>query len=347
MSPYSRTHSISFIDRLPTDRDRYLSGEVYKPKRWFKFWRRWSFMLFYGQHKFEKRMITADAKKILWINLSAQSLGDSLMDLSGRVLLAGRTVHLLTSDKNARLYINDHIFSKVADDVMDLDPVYDLIIMDAFGHRSFSEKIKRYKNVPYVGMYGFVNGFEVHRTLFCFYRMAELIGVDFNELKPDLSMRLDPYCHVPVVERPYVTIVVGAEWGFRNYDGWDAVISALVRTYRIVLIGSSNGIPYVQSLDERFPVVNYVGKLSLQQTCHVISMASYQICADGGLWHVACALGVPSVCLFADCQLFLNGSRFLRNTDNQRCVTRYAQNCVSDIPADSVITAFKELVGEC
>ena len=49
-------------------------------------------------------------KEILWINISAPSLGDSLTDLSSRTMLSDRKVDLFTDKKNSDLYKDDFIF---------------------------------------------------------------------------------------------------------------------------------------------------------------------------------------------------------------------------------------------
>ena len=48
--------------------------------------------------------IESKHRRILWINLAASSLGDSLMDLSARPLLVDRNVDLLSHPKNISLY---------------------------------------------------------------------------------------------------------------------------------------------------------------------------------------------------------------------------------------------------
>lgn len=346
MIPYSKTYDISFIDRLPTDRDRYLLDEANSFPRRIKFFRRLAYMAIKGQLPLERQFISKSDGKILWINLSAPSLGDSIMDLSGRVLLAGRTVHLLTSSKNKSLYEFDSIFSKVADCCESLDSDYDLIIMDSYSHRSFENKIRRWLGVPFVGLYGFVNGFEVHRTLFNYYRIAELLGIAYDNLRPNVSIFIPKNISVDIPDRPFITVVVGAEWEFRRYHMWDEVLNCLEGKYEVVLVGSSNGEVESFELQSRRRLVNYVGKLSLMETAFVISKASFQICADGGLWHVACALGTPSVCLFADCQLFLGGKRYYRNTEFQRCIPLYSDHDVSDIGPNVVILGIERCCDE-
>ena len=51
------------------------------------------------------------------------------------------------------------------------------MICDAFSPRVLIQKLFIAPFTPYVGLYEFVNGFEVHRTYFSFGRMMELLDL--------------------------------------------------------------------------------------------------------------------------------------------------------------------------
>ena len=97
------TWDMQVNDDVPSDQKRFLQREVYKPKWMLKFIKRWVVFSLFGQRRCLVEAVPPSVQRILWINLTAPSLGDSLMDLSARRLLAGREVHLLTSGKNAAL----------------------------------------------------------------------------------------------------------------------------------------------------------------------------------------------------------------------------------------------------
>jgi ADP-heptose:LPS heptosyltransferase len=68
------------------------------------------------------------------------------------------------------------------------------------------------------------------------------------------------------------------------------------------------------------------------------------VCADGGLWHVGCALGVPSVVLFADTRLFdAHGRHVCRDTDDLRAEALHHWTAVSEIAPEEVLAAFERL----
>ena len=113
MSLYSLSYEFNFSDFIPSEQKKYLQKEAWKFKRIFKFFRRYLYVYFTGQLKLERDSITQASKSILWINTTAPSLGDSLMDLSGRALLKNYAVDLYTSSKNSILYQYDEIFSNI------------------------------------------------------------------------------------------------------------------------------------------------------------------------------------------------------------------------------------------
>ena len=137
-----------------------------------KFLRRYLFLFFLKQKNLELLSILPNHQKILWINVSAPSLGDSLMDLSSRVLLAGRSVDLFSDAKNINLYLDDQYFNNVYSKASQLNNhEYDLVILDSYSTRSIKIKAKVAPNTVFVGMFGYFNGPEVNRILYLYHQM--------------------------------------------------------------------------------------------------------------------------------------------------------------------------------
>ncbi len=302
----------------------------------------------------ELSTIDSRHKKILWINWAAPSLGDSLMDLSSRVLLKGRDIILLTHPKNFELYQNDNVFSAVYSDVDELKKSnspesFDLVICDSFSPRVVWKKLKIAPSTPFIGMYGYLNGFEVHRTYFSFARMAALLGVSLSDALSGLQIAP----HV-VVQHPYlnridadVCVAVGGEWPFRTYDKWLEVVEYLSNQgYSVKLIGSSNGKHIATKITARLPeVISFVDELGLLQTLNEIKSSKIFLGCDGGLWHCATALRKQSVALFADCELFDDlGNRVTRETTDMVVESLYSPSEVSQISSKSVIKAVERLM---
>jgi len=346
---------------VPSGQQQFLDCRQYLLWKWvFKFFKRRLFCAVFAQHfglTTECVRISDKHQRILWINWAAPSLGDSLMDLSARVLLRGRHITLLTHPKNAVLYIRDPIFKAVFSDPRALRrntnfDQFDLVICDAFSPRTLIKKLLVAPRTQFVGLYGYVNGFEVHRTYFAFARMMELLGIDRTDelTRPTITLPVESKNKPAEVD---VCIAVGGEWSFRRYDHWSAVVSWLIAEgYSVSLVGSENGSKSALEILELEPSVNStVGALSLPEVVAEIAKARVFIGADGGLWHIACSIPIPSVVLFADCQIFDDeGNRTTRETRDIVCETLYDETQVSNIKSDAVIEAFKKLsvrVGSC
>jgi hypothetical protein len=311
-----------------------------------------------GQDLSEINFIPPTARRILWVNQTAPSLGDALMDTSARSLLQGRTVHLLTSDKNAGLFQGDDYFERVFDDArppkeLHQECPYDLAILDSFSPRTITKKREVSADLPFVGLYGYLNGFEVHRTLFSYHRLGRLLGLDLQDIKgqrvvhhalgrtPAADSSCEPH------PKPRITIGIGGEWEFRTYKHWRQFITSIVEVVpdiQITLLGSANGQLEASRLESELSkkvyLRNCVGSLSLYETCSELRRSDLYVGADGGLWHMASGCGIPTVALFADCCLFDGGGqRVSRASPDQNCISLSVDSDVSQIDPCQVVGA--------
>ena len=181
MLGYKKTYVLPFKFHIPNDAQEFLKQKSVI-KTWIKFIKRYLYIILRRQKSREIYNIGPEHKNILWINISAPSLGDSLMDLSGSVLLKDRTIDLYTDKKNANLYQNDFIFSKIFTHNNKVDSSrYDVVIIDSYSTRSINIKAKIAPFTVFVGMFGYYNGPEVNRVLFSFHQLNHLLGYINNE----------------------------------------------------------------------------------------------------------------------------------------------------------------------
>ncbi len=342
---------------VPSDQSNFLEFEGWKFKWVFKYLKRRVYIWVFTRRDLLLESIPKDAKRILWINLSAPSLGDSLMDLSGRVLLEGIKVDLLTDPKNVELYRNDVLFDNVfshSTEIVNenLCSSYDLFILDSFSPRVVRVMQSISSSTGFVGMWGYINGFEVHRTIYSFARIHYLLGSSLSNKKPVVPLLSLNNSNAIGFQRGslsrVIAVVVGAEWQYRCYDKWVDVIGSCISRFEIVLVGSKNGEKDAAEITHKFQTCqNFVGKCSLIDTSQILSMVDVVIAADGGLWHVACALGKPTVGLFAATPIFdLNGNRINRDTSDMLCESVYDSIAVSNIPATEVVSALSRLLNK-
>ena len=108
---FKETYTPSFPEAIPGDIDTFLQ-QTPPLKRFTKYLKRHLILRLTGQLSLESETIPNNAKRILWINLSSPSLGDTLMDLAGRTLLKEFEVTLLTDPFTVQLYQSDRYFNQ-------------------------------------------------------------------------------------------------------------------------------------------------------------------------------------------------------------------------------------------
>jgi ADP-heptose:LPS heptosyltransferase len=347
---FNKTYNLPFNAAIPNSTNAVLNKKSQSSR--IKFYKRCLYLRMKGQVLLETNKILPQHKNILWINFSAPSLGDSLMDLSSRAMLSDRNIDLLTNKKNAHIYENDIYFSAIFNSPNQINSQhYDLVILDSYSTRSVRIKAQVAFNVPFVGMFGFFNGPEVNRVLFSFHQMNSLLGnlkkvSDINRIAmPSIFISDEDYQIIENLDLPehYIVIVVGGEWNFRTYNSWDRVIEELLKlenNTKIVLVGSYNGIEISNLLQGKFKdgqLINYVSKLSFNQTAQILKQSKYTICCDGGLMHAANSLGVSSVVLLAkldeDMQL----------TKASKCLSLFDDMNVNNISIEDIINKCKKI----
>jgi len=350
LSTFKKTYTLPFKYDIPHYTQKYLDTTSFF-KRFSKFFRRYIFIALKSHLSLEQNEIREDQKNILWVNLSAPSLGDSLMDLSSRVLLEGKQVDLFTDSKNGHIYKNDKIFNNCFTDSKDIESAkYDLVIIDSYGTKSLKTKFKYLPKLPYVGMYGHYNGPEVNRVLYSFHRMNQLLGYPVTENKINTTARAVMFISdedeklIADSELPkdYITIAIGGEWDYRTYNLWDVVIEHIVTNYpneNIVLLGSNNAKEEESKLLSKFENINVtsvVAKYSFNQTAGIIKSSKVMLCCDGGLMHAANSVGTDIIPLFAHL------TPQMQLTDAITAYPMYDVKNVNNIKTSDVIESFEK-----
>mgnify|MGYP000005719587 CR=1 FL=1 len=351
MKNFEKTYKLPFKFHIPNYTLDFLVKKSLK-KRNFKFIKRSLFILFNKQKNLEIYRILPEHKKILWINVSAPSLGDSLMDLSSRVLIQDRVVDLFTDTKNANLYKNDLVFKSIftkKNQVTSSD--YDLVIIDSFGTKSINIKASIASQVNYVGMFGFFNGPEVNRVLFNFHRLNQLLDYPKNEIEINSIAKCSlevSYADKSIVVNSnlpsnYIAIALGGEWSYRTYNNWQYIIEELIsdnKDLNIVLLGSGNALEIVKKINNKnyHPnIIDCVNKFTFNQTAEIINRAKILLCCDGGLMHSANSVNTPIIALFAKL------SSEMQLTDAVTAIPIFDEYDVNNITTEEVMLNYKKL----
>jgi ADP-heptose:LPS heptosyltransferase len=352
MFNFKETYKLPFKYKVPNYVDKFLSQKNLF-SAWIKYLKRYCYIILKRQRKLELFSILPHHNEILWINISAPSFGDSLMDLSSRVLLEGRNIDLFTVEKVAEIFLNDHRFNNVYSNIQDIsNRNYSLVIIDSYSSRGIKIKCRIAPTVNFVGMYGYYNGPEVNRVLFSFHKMNKLLGYQKSENEvnsfANASMSISKVDQdlVDQINLPknYIAIALGGEWSYRTYSHWDKVVEYIFKKNRhvnIVLVGSENALEIAKKLFLQFSdnnLFNCVSRYSFSQTAQIIHQAEMLLCCDGGLMHAANASNITIVALFARL------SPKMQLTDSINAFPLFDKEDVNNILVESVIEKYDEAV---
>jgi hypothetical protein len=330
----------------------YLNSRSLMRRVWLRFKRDLVLMLT-GQLFLVRPLIPQHAKRVLYIYLGTPNLGDSVMDLSPRVLWAGRglSVEMYASLEISSFYRNDPTFSKIITDPTELRNDYDFIVLHSYSWRCLKIKWSRFIGRPFVTLHGHYYGCEFDRLSFSCGAWARVLELPADQVrekcKPIFNLKLDHgkknVSGVPVT----IGVALGGVVDWRIYDHWIEVIagvSELRSGVRWVLLGSGNAREQADDVVRRFNSENisdFAGKISLDETFIQLSRARFLIAADGGLLNLGRTVQIPMVGLFAR-----EIHPRMRLAQSDSVVALHAPERVSDIPPRSVVSAVNQVLAE-
>lgn len=313
---------------------------------WKSLWRlikRHLILILTGQRLLMRAQIPKDAKRILLIYKGRPQLGDSIQELSGRILLqgSGYTMDLLTEEFIASLYAGDPLLrniytasEKPADD-------YDFVILMTMSWKNLRYKLAHQPCTRFSVVYGNSHGVEVDQLGLSYAAFSAMTGVE-RPVTCQAYFNLK-YAHKTVAREPRtLAIAVGGVESDRTYQHWPAVVGQLLQTqsahpdFKILLLGSGNGSRTAQDISrysgQDARVQDLVGKTTLEETFWHLQRASLLLCADGGLMHLAVCARTPVIALFTS---FIHP--LFRLKRDAQAITIHAPHEVSDIPAEHVV----------
>ena len=276
-------------------------------------WRRLAYLMS-GQDSFRLGRIPAGASRILWIYFGEDQIGDALMDLAPRSLLAeaGLKIDLWATATVASLFDGDPWFERVGSEASDFELTqYDCAIVLSNKRRPLEQKIRRFRRLPWVSLHESFTGPNFHRGAFVAQRLADLLGLALSdsELHRHALQKLRPLEAAERTRRHNsrsgIALVVGGVRSDRVYGRWSEVIRELVAAGQtdFALVGSANGVEEARGLVATSPpqarIVDLTGRLSLSETRAAIDAHAAIACPDGGLMHLTMTTGASLVPLFS------------------------------------------------
>lgn len=300
-----------------------------------------------GQLALARRTVPAGARKVLYVYLGTPNLGDSIMDLSPRVLWKDRPlqVDMLTSPAVAAFYKDDPSFHRIVCDVRSLAEDPDFIVLHSYSWKCLKIKWKHFFLRPFASLHGHYYGCEFNRLAFAEGAWRQVLALPQGQGGPALPAVFNlKHDHAAPALRTgeVVAVALGGIVDWRIYPHWKQVIDLVSEQAPGVtwlLLGSDNALAQAESLAQARTgsMVNEVGRLSLDQVFEHLRRASMLLAADGGLLNMGRAAGTPMVGLFA-------GSIHprMRLADGDPVHAIHAPQAVSEIPAQCIAQAVLE-----
>jgi heptosyltransferase-2 len=288
-----------------------------------KYFHKFILLKFFGQLSLERKPAPTD--RILWIfsgkdHFSYRSIGDSIMDLSGRALLkaSGRKVDLLTFHNLAELFSQDDVFERIYTNINQIDVgQYDHILFTIYTPRSIRLKIQYFYSRTFSSMWKYlqING-QYNQITYSYAAINDLFNVGLKD--DEINQIAKPYLITNQTTKkivksldvadPYIVISVGGMDNSRTYEHWPEILRLMdlkqevFKIKKVLLVGSGNGLEMANTLTnekyENIEIVSYVNELPILQVAELINQATIFVGADGGLMHVAHSTNTPTVTLF-------------------------------------------------
>lgn len=297
-----------------------------------------------GQQWRRVNRVPTAARSMLWIH-TWTTVGDAVMDLAPRRLLpAGLAVDLLIASPLAPLFKHDRRFRAIYTCIEDAAGEFDFVLLDALSSASLRLKARHLPRPPFASMRGHQAGERFDRVAFADRRIRQLFALPDGEVvTPALSLG----ARMAWPERRCIRIAVplGARVEVKRYRHWNTLLGRLVSTWpadlappHFVLIGTgAAALSDLAALNEAL-VADHSDVLldsgDLHKTALDIAACDAFLGVDGGLMHIAVAVGTPGLALFAD----IEPAYFLRPGSSMQALRSAGE--VSLHRPDAVAAAF-------
>jgi heptosyltransferase-2 len=267
-----------------------------------------------GQQPLLRPAIAPGWGRALWIHEEAPQIGDALMDLAPRSLLAERgiEVDLFAAPAIARLFQGDRWLAHSFSDPAALQPgAHDFVIATSHAAASLAVKRARLPRLPWVSLKGYYGAYDYHRSAFVARRLADLMQqpLDADALRLHARQKLGVTASSPLPPRQAgelrIAIAVGGVRDERRYRHWPEVVRSLLDAGlrpTLVLLGSLNGradaAEIASAVGRDMTVRDLVARIDLHTTRAAIDASHLLLCADGGLMHLGLTTATPMLALF-------------------------------------------------
>jgi hypothetical protein len=261
-----------------------------------------------GQGRYRVQAAPAGTKRVLW-HYTWTTIGDAIMDLAARTLLPeGVEMDLLICPALAPLFEQDRRIGKVYTDPLQCEgQAYDLLLLHHYSTEAVAIKRRHFPRTRFASVLEHRPGEMFSRLHYGDARIRQLFGLRPGAVaRPTLTLSAT---EVGTPGRTHVAVALGARDERRRYGGWPRVLEQCVSSWPeerppplFHLLGTANARPDLAAIAPEWlgaHAVNHVEALSLQDTARCIAGCDAFMGTDGGLMHVAVALGRPGAAFFS------------------------------------------------
>lgn len=310
MFGFYRTYTLPFSEKIPVFLEKFLK-KIPLHRRIWRFLGHYLYSEFLLRKSQKVNQITSQHQRILWIQWVDAYLGDSLMDLSSRVLLKNKKIDLLTKSHVAEIYQGDTVFNDIFTNAKQCNAEdYDLLIIGSYRKRELKNLTSELLQLPHTSLYGYYHVQSFNRLYFSYFHINHLLSKPYNfeyiknTAKPSLPISHNDINIIDKHNLPnnFITIAVGGASKDRTYTSWNKVVKILLTekiVENIVLVGKDTNqeVKNIQTINSD-RIMNLTNVCSFNQTAEIIKRSKMLLCCDGGLLHAANAVEIPIIGLF-------------------------------------------------
>ncbi|MDQ2734824.1 MAG: hypothetical protein M3Y55_07515 [Pseudomonadota bacterium] len=298
-----------------------------------------------GQSRRRVQRVPGDVRRMLWIYTST-SVGDAIMDLAPRILVPRCVaIDLLIAPALAPLFVGDRRLRKVHSNLETLGRDFDFVLLDSFRTTSLRLKANRYAKLPFASMRGHNAGECFDRVAFADRRMRQLFGLPLEDVvQPRLDLG-EAGGKVFDDVRFRIAVAVGARVARKRYAHWDEALASIVAGWPrhmapplFALLGHGESARRdLRAIGPTFVAEHAVSQVDsgdMRKAALDLVECDAFLGVDGGLMHLAMALGTPGLGLFAQ----VDPAYFLRPGGTMQALR--CEDEVSALEPERIATTF-------
>lgn len=302
--------------------------------------KRTALMLLSGQQLLIANDAPQKVQKLLWYYDWA-TIGDSIMDLSQRFLIDPRiSIDLCMPHGPLELFTGDDRFRRVVRSLNDCDARYDMVIVQSFSTKSILKKLQYHPFTPWFSIMGHRRDEHFSRIHLAYEQIARVFQPKHE------SGPIEPTLRVPCQSAGRsseftISIAVGGGDKRRRFEDWATLIRLISSNWpkqapspRFVLLGAGKSafeaVKAIRDAVDCRHIDSYVDLPNITAAAELIGRSCFFVGADGGLMHIAAALGKPGVAMF--CQI----KPEWRLHAESKMRTVFAEQDINSIPTETI-----------